>query len=160
MIADIGRLFLDIGFILVLFMVVIYYVLNAEGMFRILSCFLLFGIFNKLIFYPLLNLPEAKYIWYIVWSVANLSIMIVLLKILQKYPNLQKITIPVSIMLVLLIFIEMFRHLERHFFETNLFKSLYSFGTPTLNWLIIAYLFAPIALLLVKSIRSRMSAKH
>ncbi|NVJ67913.1 MAG: hypothetical protein HWE16_15620 [Gammaproteobacteria bacterium] len=127
---------------------------------ELVSYILGFELISRLLEKPLLEAPNAAFVWYIAWMVIFTVTMVFVLKVSKKYPSVQKVAIPVAFLLLLDTFINLARYLERNFFELDIIKQVYASSSNGISILIIAYLFAPIALLLVKSIRGRISAKH
>lgn len=133
-------------------------ILGVKVMLKITAMILSIELFSRAIVTNLLSFPYSEYIWYITWAILALFLMYLILRETKAHPNLQKITVPIAFLVLVVVFIEMARYLERNFTDYEIVKSVYGVGSMAVNWLIVAYLFAPIALLLVKSIKSRYSA--
>ncbi|WP_251358018.1 hypothetical protein [Kangiella sp. TOML190] len=160
MLLEVAELLQQFGFLFNLAMFLAYFFLKAEGMYKLIAVLILISVVNKLLFNPLYALENAKYYWYVTWAFMNLVFVAMILIVTKKHPNIQKVTIPVCILAIVSIILELSRHYERNILDTDYLKKLYSIGIPTLSWLISAYLFAPLALLLVKYVKGRFSAKH
>ncbi len=138
----------------------IYLFIGVKALFKVTLIVFLIELFSRSISKKLLSFPQAEYIWYLSWALIALTMMFFIIKETKKNPNIQKITIPITILILLVIIIEILRYFERNFTDLGSVKLIYNTSSLTANWLIVIYLFAPIALLLVKSIRGRISAKH
>ncbi len=150
----------DAYLICLFFILIIYFVLNTRVMLKVTGVILFVELFSRLISKNLLNLPFAEYIWYLSWATIALLLLYQLVKETRKSPHIQKVTMPICFLILMVIVIEILRYFERNFSDLEVLKSIYGIGSLATNWLIIAYLFAPIGLHLLKSLRSRVSAKH
>ncbi len=157
---EVALSFIDSYLLALIIITLIYLLQNVMPLFRVTIYILAIELFSRLIFTSVLKLPYAEYLWYLTWATISLLLIYIIARETKRYPNLQKVTVPISFLILGVVTLEVGRYFERHYTEWSFFKSIYSVGSTAVNWLIIAYLFAPIALLLVKSIRSRMSAKH
>ncbi len=137
-----------------------YLILKIRPMTELLGFILFFELISRLLEKPLLNLPNSNVIWYVAWMTIFFITMWFVLRVAKKYPSIQKIAIPVAMLFLIDIVINLARYVERHYTEFDIVKGIYGPSSNGISILILAYLFAPIALLLVKSIRGRISAKH
>lgn len=158
MFKEFAVLLLEIDFILTVISFFIYLLLNNRAMYKLAFILVVAGLIGRIIHEPMLGLSDAKYFWYMVWATINLVVLYKLVSLIKESPNIQKIAIPIAFFYLMGALLYSGRHIDRLVFETNYLEKIYQVGDPALNWLIVAYLFAPIALLLVKSIKSRYSA--
>ncbi len=151
---------INANFIVLVGIGIIYYALDIKAMSKLTWLLILVDLFARIIHKPLFQIENVKAVWYLVWATVNFVSLLIIVKITKENPQIQKISIPIAILVLIGSFITVGRHFERNFLNTNYLKEIYGISDVTVSWLILAYLFAPIALLLVKFIRSRFTAKH
>ncbi len=157
---ELATIFLELNFVILCLICGIYFVLRKSALWKLTILLIAIDLTARIIHKPLFNVENVRFFWYLVWAIFNLASLLVIYKITIANPNLQKVTLPIGFLIIIGSFITLGRHFERNITDTNFLKQIYSVSDQAVGWLIIAYLFAPIALLLVKSIRGRISAKH
>lgn len=152
--------FIDAYLIALLIILIIYFIRSDKPLLRITFYILILELFSRAIFTSLLKLPYSEYIWYLTWASLAAFLVYILLKETKRHPFIQKVTLPITFLIFGVVVLEIGRYFERHYLDIEIFKPIYKVGSIAVNWLIIAYLFAPIALLLLNYFRGRFLTKH